>query len=89
MAGRADGNVQGRTPQGLHVGACGIEVSVTDHRAAAHLQAGEQDAFGRTPLVSGDHMGKTGQFTDPLPEAKPRAGAGIRLIAAHDAGPLL
>ncbi len=84
-----DGQVHGFRPGELHVGAGGVEVGVVGHH---HPRAGhhaEQDLLRRPPLVGGNDVTEREQLLDGLEEPIPAGAAGVRLVTALDAGPLL
>ena len=73
----------------LDVGSGGVEVRVAGDRPARAADHGEEDLLGRAPLVRGDHVLEREEGPHALQEAKPGRRAGVRLVAALDAGPLL
>jgi hypothetical protein len=73
----------------LDVGARGVEVSIRRHDGARPGYDAEQDLLRRASLVGRNDMAERPQLGDRGEEAEPRRGAGIRLVAALDAGPLL
>ena len=50
---------------------------------------GEEDPLGGASLVGGDDVLEAGQFADLVVEAVEASRAGVRLVAAHDARPLI
>src|SRR5215212_5796824 len=73
----------------LHVGAGGVEVRVVRDRLPRPAERAEQDLLRRPALVGGDQVLEREQLADGLPEAGPRGGPGVALVAALEAGPLL
>jgi len=84
-----DDAVDGLGAGELHVGAGGVEVRVRGDDLAGPADHAEQDLLRRAALVGGDHVTVREQLGHRGEEAVPRRRAGVGLVAALDAGPLL
>src|SRR6185503_12170964 len=73
----------------LDVGPGRVEVRVAGDRLAGAADDREEDLLRRTALVGGDHVLEREEILDALVEAEPRGRAGVGLVTALDAGPLL
>ncbi len=74
---------------GLDVGPGGVEVGVVRDDRAGPGDHGEQDLLGGAALVRGDHVREREQLLHGLEEPEPRRRAGVALVAALDARPLV
>ena len=71
------------------VGPGGIEERIADEIFPVSSKNGEDDLFGRTPLVRRNDVRHTGDAAYRFFEFEETAAARIGLIALHDAGPLM
>ncbi len=73
----------------LDVGARRVEVAVVGHHVALVAHDGEEDPLGSSALMGRDDVLEAGDVLDRVAEAEPAGASRIRLVAAHDAAPLL
>ena len=73
----------------LAVGARGVEVAVVGHHVAGLAHDREEDALGGAALVRGDDVLEAGDVVHRVAEVEERRAAGVGLVAAHDAAPLV
>ena len=84
-----DHQVEGLRALELDVGARGVEVGVVGHDVAGLAHRREEDALGGPPLVGRDDVAIAEDVPHGRLEAVEAAAAGIGLVPAHHAGPLL
>jgi len=80
--------VQGDGPGVFDICPGGVEVDVVGHDVAGLEGHGEKHALGRPALMGGNDMLETENILDGVLEYRERFTAGVRLVAAHERGPL-
>ena len=83
------GEIDRLGPRKLDVRPRRVEMRVVGHVLAAAAENREQNSLGRSSLVRGNDVLETGQLADLVVEAIKASRAGVRLVAPHDAGPLI
>ena len=84
-----DGQVDGPGSRVLDIGERGVEVGVVGDDLALAADKLEEDAFAGPPLVRRQDVDEACDFLESFFEAEERLGAGVALVAPHDARPLL
>ena len=88
-ASSGEGRSSAMRPAELDVGAGGVEVAVVGDDVALLAHHREQDALGGAALVRRDDVLEAGDVVDRVVEVEVRRAAGVGLVAAHDAAPLV